>query len=49
MKTSCMSFLLAIVILCGPAWTASAQGQTGPKDKLTLDEVKTPIKNATKP
>jgi hypothetical protein len=47
MKTSRMSFLLAIVILCGPAWRARAQGQTGPKDKLTLDEVKTLIKNAT--
>ena len=50
MKTSRMSFRLAIiVILCGQTWTARAQGQNDPGGKLTPDEVKALIKNATTP
>lgn len=47
MKIARQYVLLTILVLCGQAWTARAQGHTGSGGKLTLDEVKTLIKNAT--
>lgn len=47
MKTARQYVVLTILLLCGQAWTAKAQDHTGPGGKVTLDEVKALIKNAT--